>query len=160
MHDAGRVGFGDGVTRLNHVFDGDFDWSRSLPFEQGREVLSAKQLHDHERRAGIVRADVVNPNDVVAREAGSGLTFSQETRGRLSTSRLVETLDGEQLDRDRLTERHVLRGDHDAHASATDQPIDAVLSRNDLSRMRLRRTLVRIDSYVAGTLVTHGSRNL
>jgi hypothetical protein len=54
----------------------------------------------------------------------------------------IEAFYGQELDGHRLPEREVLSREHHPHASAADEPIDAVLARDDVPRSRVRRLFV------------------
>jgi hypothetical protein len=86
-----------------------------LTVEEPGEVFAAEQLHHHERLARFERTDVVDADDVVAREGGRSLTFAQEPSACLGLPSRLEPAQPEELDGDLLPELQVPSGDDHSH---------------------------------------------
>ena len=127
MDDARRVGLDDGVERLDHVGDGLADGQRAARRDLVAEIVAGQQLHHHEGHAALVGAHVEDPDHVIGLELRGGPRLAEEALHQLG---LLRGLRQEELDRDPLPERLVLRLDDHPHAAGREHPIDAVLARD------------------------------
>ncbi len=135
MHDALRVRASDRFGGLPDVITGVFDAERSVRRQGAGEVLTAQQLHHHERRSVAQGAHVVDAYYVVGDERRGGTSLAQEALASL-VSAFVLVRDDQHFDRHSLAEIEVRRGEHDAHPSATHDRVHAVFSDNDLADRR------------------------
>ena len=108
MNDPLRVRGSDRLGCLAHVVRGLFDRQRAVLLQGDREVFAAQQLHHHERRAVVERANVVHAHDVIGDERRRRAPLAQETLARFVTPRVV-LRDSQHLDGDTLTELDVRR---------------------------------------------------
>ena len=129
MHDTERVSLAHAVERLHHVPDRDVRRETALLLEHLCEVLALEELEDHVRVATLF-VDVEDPNDVVVLDVRRGATLVHEAPRRF----FVLAIGEHHLDGDRMSELHVTRGEHRAHAALSDDALERVLARDDVAR--------------------------
>src|SRR5262249_31892321 len=127
VHDAKRMGLGDGDARLHHVVGGGGDRQRSVG-DHHREVATLEQLHDDVRRAVLELADVGHLADVLAAQPRTRAGLTEEALDDLGVpgQRVVND-----LERDLLLELQVGRHRDHAHTAAAEDSIDPELAAND-----------------------------
>ncbi len=123
MNDPERVRLGDGFARLQHIVHGLLDGEATAGVELAREVAAGKELHHHEWRAVLQRADVEHPSDVLALDADGGFRFSKEPLDRLP---MLAELGHQNLDRDALLELQMHRGHDVPHAALAEHALHPI----------------------------------
>jgi hypothetical protein len=130
MDDPEGVRLGDGLAGLEHVPDGFLARQRAARSDEGREIPSLEVLHHDERRAVLERADVEDPRNVLAFELGRCARLARES---CDESGALEHLRKEKLESDRAIEKDLRGGDHDAHTTGAERPLDAVFPAHEVS---------------------------
>src|SRR5262249_29476484 len=125
------MGLGNRIARVEDVIDRFGDWKRTPFGHDGRKVLPLEVLHDDVRPAHRGLAHVNHTCDVLAPEPRRRASLLEKPRDDLSIGKRLRPDD---LDGDELLELEVRGGEYDPHASLADNPFDAKLVRDDLSR--------------------------
>ena len=135
MNDTDCVRARDGLADLEHHSGGLQD--RHLPFfpQDPREIAADEVLHHDERRAALGRGRVQHADDVLALDLRDRARLAGEALGMHLVARGLRP---EHLDRDKLVQALVPRGDDEAHAAGADHALDDVIS--DAIAHRERRT--------------------
>jgi hypothetical protein len=102
--------------------------------QQRRQVQTLQILHHDERSAALESSDVHDAGDVFALELAGGAGFAQEAIARTLGG---QGLRHQELHRHSLGELPVRGGDDDAHATLTQDAIDAVLPREHVARLHV-----------------------
>jgi hypothetical protein len=97
MHDVLGVRAGDCLGRLSHTVTGSLDAQLPVLQQGAGEIMTAQQLHDHERGAIVEHAHVVHAHDVIGDERGRGASLAQEAFARRRISSVARR---EKLERD------------------------------------------------------------
>jgi hypothetical protein len=97
VHDAGRVGLGHGLARVEDVVDRVGDGLGAALLEEVVEVAALEELHDHEGRAARELADIEDARDVLALEAHRSLGLAEEAGRGVGHGRREKELDGDAL---------------------------------------------------------------
>ena len=125
VHDAERVRLGEGEAGVEDGLHGVVGGERPAGLEHALEVLSFEVLHDHEGLAGVERADVEHPGDVLALDDRRRARLTLEPLGDIRVGR---DLAAQELERDGLIEHEVRGGEHHAHAAFPELSLEPVLA--------------------------------
>ena len=129
MNDAQAVRLGNRLANLEQIFRRGAGIDRTGR-DDGGEISALKQLH-HDVGAGVAeRPDVEYPGDVLAAQLGRRARFAQEPLHRFASGHRLRP---EALDRNPMTEVDVGGLEHQGDAALTEQPLDTILSPDDLS---------------------------
>src|SRR5690606_4258097 len=120
-------------SRLVDALDRVGDDELAVPLQHPPEVFAEEPLHHEERHTVVEGPHVEGAHDVIALEGGVELRLAHEPRDGL---RLVPRLRVEHLQGDHLPELLVARREHGAHASHAEEPLHAVLARDELTDAR------------------------
>jgi hypothetical protein len=119
---------------LQHVVDRLVRGQTSTLRDDGRQVTTLEQLHDEireDRSAGRGRGpDVGDARDMLALQLCGRSRLAQEPPHGIG---LRSALGEEELHRDRLLELDVHASDDRRHPAQSDEAVDAILARHDLS---------------------------
>ena len=129
MHDAARMRGVEAVRDLHGVFHQFVDRNRT-PADAPAERLAVEKF-GHEVRLRLVRADVVDGDDVGMLEGGGGARFLREAAQPVGIARGPGRQD---LDGDVALEARVTRPIHLAHAATADVGDDFVRAESGAER--------------------------
>src|SRR5690606_10405424 len=127
---AERVRFGDRFQGLDHVVDGFADGEGSAALQVLSKVDPAQVLHDHKGGAGLEGSYVDDAGDVRALDLDSGARLSLEAPHGFS---VLQRFGQKELDGDSLVESEVSGLNDNAHPAATEDAVDPIFPREDLS---------------------------
>jgi hypothetical protein len=144
MDDAERVGFGDGVARLQDVVGDFIVRQRASSRENLREVGALEVLHDDVGDSAVERRHVEHAGDVLALELHRRARLAQES---LDAVFAVHGLGAHQLDGDRLAEGDVGGGDDVAHPPLAEDTLDAVFARENVTHLHFAHQPRRIADF-------------
>jgi hypothetical protein len=141
VHDAHRVGFGEGVADLRGDAEDAGPGQAAVLADDRREVVAAEVLHHEVGQAAPVPV-VEHLHGVDVHQLGGGLGLAPEAREHLLAlaEGAVEDLHG-----DGLADGDVLGTVDGAHAAAADQRDEAVAVGDDLADQRIGEGLDRVD---------------
>jgi hypothetical protein len=124
MDDAQAVSLRDGLACLEDELDRLLYGKWASLMEPRSEIPAVEVLHHHVRSAVGECADVGDSCDVLALDLHRRPRLTSETTYGLGIAKCVRQ---EELERDLLVELDVMRGDDDAHATDSEDALDAVL---------------------------------
>jgi hypothetical protein len=128
MDDADGVRLGERGAGLDHPRGDLRDGQAAVVAQAIGEIDAVEVLHHEIRLAGLETTDVVHAAHVLALHLRRGAGLALEARDRV-----LVALAEEELDRDALVELEVPRGDDDAHSTAPEDALDAILPRERLA---------------------------
>jgi hypothetical protein len=130
MHDAGRVSLCDRFYRLQHVIDRIRQRQRSALAELFGQVVSEQKLHHEVWSARFQIAYVEYASGMFAPNFRESARFTSKTFGSL---RALSATWMQKLYGNASIELSVPSGNHDTHAARSEDLLDAVLTRKDLT---------------------------
>ena len=135
MDDAGGVGFGDRVARLQHVVDGLANGQCAAIREARHQVLALEVLHDDVRRLALEPPDIEDAYGVLAAQCARGLGLADEAGHGIA---VVQHLGQHHLDRDAALELEVSCRKDVTHPARADHTLDAIFFSDDVARLEMK----------------------
>ena len=140
VHDAERVGFGEGVEHLHDDLDGALHPERPLGDDDLLELTSGDELHHHEQRAIRQGSKVVHANDIGMFEPLGQLDFSGEPRGDVGNT--VDGVAMQHLDGDLATQLQMFGFPNHSETTTAYRRQQPIVVRDDLARVESRHWIL------------------
>jgi hypothetical protein len=133
VHDAGGMGLGQRLARLEHPVHGRGDRQRTARLDLGLEIASLEVLHHQIGSAILERAHVEHARHVLALDASRGPGLAPKAGDH---ALLPRDLGQQELERHPPVELQVVSGHDDAHAPSAEHALDAKPASEHVTRAR------------------------